>query len=67
MISLIPKCSFCVKESVDSMSVECGNNAEYSITVYLCDDHLKESEELGYKFDEKYGDKIEKMNNERFA
>jgi len=59
-------CSFCKNEAVDSMDVECGNNAEYSITVNLCKKHLKESDATGYKFEEKYGARIEQMNNERW-
>ena len=61
------KCSFCKSDAIDSMDVECGNNAEYSITVNLCDVHAKEADELDYKFNEKYGAIIEQMNNERFC
>mgnify|MGYP007031191476 CR=1 FL=1 len=63
---MTPKCSFCESEAVDSMVVECGNNAEYSIEINLCESHLKEEEATGYKFEEKYGDRIEQMNNERW-
>lgn len=60
------KCSLCICEAIDSFSVECGNNAEYSIELNVCDSHLKESERLGYNFEEKYRKEIELMNNERF-
>lgn len=59
-------CSFCNSEAVDSVEVECGNNAEYSIEIKLCETHLKEQEETGYKFEEKYGARIEQMNNARW-
>lgn len=49
------------------MEVECGNNAEYSIVINLCDEHLKEEESTGYAFEEKYGARIEQMNNERWC
>lgn len=61
------KCSFCEGEAIDGMEVECGNNAEYSITIDLCESHSQEQERLGYKFEEKYGKRIEEMNNERWC
>lgn len=59
------KCSLCNSDATDSIEVECGNNAEYSLVLDLCEEHWKEQEELGYKFDEKYGGKIELLHNER--
>ncbi len=54
-------CSLCEKDAIDSFEVECGNNAEYSIELNVCEEHLKENEDLGYKFDEKYGAKFEEI------
>ena len=67
METRVKQCSLCHREADDSIDVECGNNAEYSITLNLCAEHLKESETLGYGFDQKYGAEIEKMNNERWC
>jgi hypothetical protein len=53
------KCSLCKKEAIDSTDVECGNNAEYSITLNLCHSHCHEYEKLGYEFEEKYGKEIQ--------
>jgi hypothetical protein len=62
----IMKCSFDDNEAEDSFEVECGNNAEYCITLNLCRTHLRESDDLGHAFEEKYGKEIEKILNERF-
>lgn len=60
------RCSLCGSYAIDSINVECGNNAEYLISLRLCEDHFKEQEDLGYKFDEKYGAKIERILSERW-
>lgn len=60
------KCSLCGQPAIDSWEVECGNNAEYSIVLNVCEEHLKESEDLGYGFDEKHGGKFEKILAERW-
>jgi len=60
------RCFLDGNDAVDSFDVECGNNAEYSITLNVCQQHLEESEKLGYGFEEKYGATIEKINNERW-
>ncbi len=62
-----PICSFCPKEAEDSLEVECGNNAEYSIELNLCAEHLKEQEKTGYAFEQKYGKEIEELNNQRWG
>ena len=61
------KCSLCNSEAVDSIEVECGNNAEYAISLNLCEAHLNESQETGYAFEEKYGRQIELLLSERFV
>src|ERR1700690_568472 len=43
----------------DAIEVECGNNAENSVMLYLCEAHLKEAEDTGYDFQCKYSDQIE--------
>jgi hypothetical protein len=43
----------------DSIEVECGNNAENSVTLPLCEAHLQEAEDTGYDFQCKYAEKIE--------
>lgn len=53
------------KEAVDSFDVEAGNNAEIPVTLNVCEEHLKEADILGYRFDQKYGREIEKLANER--
>jgi hypothetical protein len=60
-------CSLCEKIAVDSFEVECGNNAEYSIQLNVCEEHLKESENMGYGFDEKYGLEFEKILAEKWC
>lgn len=62
-----PECDLCNCEAEDSMDFETGNNAEYSVTVDLCADHLKEQEETGYAFEEKHRAKFESMLYERWA
>lgn len=47
------------------MEFEVGNNAEYQISVDLCQAHLEEEEKTGYAFEEKYGADLEKILNER--
>jgi hypothetical protein len=59
------RCSLCSRESIDSFEIECGNNAEYAIEIYLCQKHLLESETLGYAFEEKYGKEFETILNDR--
>ena len=43
----------------DSVEVECGNNAENSVQLDMCEAHMKEFDDLGYTFQEKYGQQIE--------
>jgi hypothetical protein len=49
----------CRDISVESMEFEAGNNAEYVVSVPLCETHALEAEETGYDFREKYGEQIE--------
>jgi len=55
--------NYCVlckhSKAEDAIEFECGNNAENSIQLWLCEAHLKEAEDTGYDFQEKYADKIE--------
>jgi|WetSurMetagenome_2_1015567.scaffolds.fasta_scaffold212049_3 hypothetical protein len=43
----------------DSIEVECGNNAENSVNLWLCEAHLKEADDDYSAFSDKYGEKIE--------
>lgn len=62
-----PTCWLCKEPSVDSLEFEAGNNAEYQVAIPLCEAHLKEEEETGYDFREKYGEQIEAALVERWA
>ena len=55
------QCQLCRKEATDAISFDAGNNAEYPISVNLCDAHLDEEEKTGYKFQQKYGEKIDEL------
>jgi hypothetical protein len=52
------KCELCEQPGVDSLEFETGNNAEYAVSVLLCEAHLKEAEDIGYDFEEKYAEQI---------
>jgi hypothetical protein len=52
-------CQLCKESDIDSLEFEAGNNAEYMVSIPLCEAHLKEEEETGYAFREKYGEQIE--------
>jgi hypothetical protein len=43
---------------MDCLDFETGNNAEYAVSVSLCEAHLKEAEDMGYDFEEKYAEQI---------
>jgi len=51
-------CSICKEPSVDSLEFETGNNAKHQTTVNLCEAHMKEAEETGYDFEQKYAEQI---------
>ena len=57
MCSLM-SCALCKQPDVDSLDFETGNNAEYSVSVRLCEGHMKEAEDAGYDFEEKYAEQI---------
>jgi hypothetical protein len=57
----------CKKFAVDSLDFEAGDGAEFPVSVNLCDDHMKEEETLGYKFQEKYGARIDQLAYERLV
>lgn len=53
-------CALCKHtKAEDSIEFECGNNAENSVSVWLCEAHLKEAEESEYAFRDKYAEKLE--------
>lgn len=52
-------CELCKQPDIDSLEFEAGNNAEYMVSIPLCEAHLKEEEETGYDFRKKYGEQIE--------
>jgi hypothetical protein len=52
-------CALCRNEAPDSIDLECGNNAENSVALWLCDAHYDEFEKDNYAFQDKYADKIE--------
>lgn len=52
------KCRFCKTEAVDEMEFETGNGANYQVSIPMCEIHLKELEETGYDFEEKYAEQI---------
>ena len=54
----IPKCFLDGKAAVDGMMFETGNNAEIAVDLDLCADHLKEQEDTGYAFEQKYSYEI---------
>lgn len=51
-------CDLCKGPQVDSLEFETGNNAEYSVSVNLCEAHFKEAEDTGYDFEKKYAEQI---------
>jgi len=61
----LPQCHLCEKQAVDKLDFEAGNNAEFPVTIRLCEEHLKEEEETGYAFQQKYGSKIDDLAYER--
>ena len=61
------KCSLCNKIAVDGMDIETGNNAEESISINLCEDHLDEQEKTGYKFEQKYSEEFLKMLQDKYC
>ena len=52
-------CSLCKQPSVDELAFEGGNNAELSMTMRLCEDHLKEYEKDEWLFRDKHAEKID--------
>lgn len=60
------KCSLCNKIAVDGMDIETGNNAEETISINLCEDHLDEQEKTGYAFEEKYSRKFMDLVREKY-
>lgn len=57
-IAKLGKCELCKNKATDELEFETGNNAEYAVSVAFCDDHLKEAEDTGYDFEEKYAEQI---------
>lgn len=53
------KCAICKNIAPDSIEIECGNNAENSVALWLCEPHLDEFEKDEWAFRDKYDDKIE--------
>lgn len=51
-------CQLCKEPAVGFLDFETGNNAEYGVTLSLCEAHCKEAEDIGYAFEEKYGQQI---------
>lgn len=62
---MIPKCSFCEGPSIDSFSVEAGNNAEVWINLELCEIHSAENSRDEAAFEEKYSRQIDKLAAEK--
>lgn len=52
-------CGLCKHEAVESIEFECGNNAENSVAMYLCENHLAEYDKDEYAFQDKYANQIE--------
>ena len=53
-------CVLCKRaKAEDCIEIECGNNAENSVNLWLCESHLKEAEDDICSFSDKYGEKIE--------
>ena len=53
------KCSLCKEIAVDEREFEGGNNAEFSMTMQLCEVHFNEYEKDEWAFRDKYGEKID--------
>lgn len=53
------KCAICKSPAEDSIEFECGNGAENSVDMYLCESHLAECEKDECAFQDKYAEKIE--------
>lgn len=51
-------CDLCKEPAADCLDFETGNGAEYSVSMSLCEAHLKEAEDTGYDFEEKYAEQI---------
>jgi hypothetical protein len=52
------KCLFCKEQAIDEMEFETGNGANYTVQIPMCEVHLKELEDTGYDFEEKYAEQI---------
>mgnify|MGYP001560935870 CR=1 FL=1 len=65
-VAQLGNCELCKNKATDEMEFETGNNAEYAVTIPLCDDHLKELEDTGYDFETKYGEQIEEALCEKW-
>lgn len=52
------KCRFCKTKAVDEMEFETGNGANCQVSIPMCEVHLKELEDTGYNFEEKYAEQI---------
>jgi hypothetical protein len=57
-VAQLGKCELCQNKAVDELDFETGNNADYSVTLELCEDHLKECDATAGDFDEKYAAQI---------
>ena len=57
---MITYCVLCKHtKAEDRIEVECGNNAENSVWLDLCEAHLKEADDPNIYLEEKYGEQIE--------
>ena len=53
-------CVLCKRTKADDgVEIECGNNAENSVILYMCEAHMAEFENDEWAFRDKYSDKIE--------
>ena len=53
-------CVLCKRsKATDGIEIECGNNAENSVMLWLCEEHMAEFDNDEWAFRDKYSDKIE--------
>ncbi len=58
-------CALCKQPEVDRLEFEAGNNAEFPVSVPVCQAHWDECEKDEWAFRDKYGEKIDAMAYER--
>ena len=54
-------CSFCSEESVDSVTLEAGNDVEVQVLVHCCANHIYELDSDCAAFERKYAERIEQL------